>query len=224
MRRLLAAAAAAGLLLAAPAHAQSGSAATPLVGSGSFSTAPELASGTTYADSIRPGEVLYYAVPLTAGQAMEARLELQEQVEDAIVAFAPYDPLRRTAGSPVTAVSGAGTLTTEPAAADSTASAGDEASGPGTWYVAINATTNAQTGAQYDLPFTLVVDVTGDASQAPAATPTPTPTATPEPTPTAAPEASDDDEPALGLVAGVGAAGLVIGGLGGAGLRRRAPR
>ena len=59
------------LLLAAPAAAQAQSA-TPVVGGGSFNTAPLLTPGS-YADTVAAGETVYWKVALAKGQVLSAR-------------------------------------------------------------------------------------------------------------------------------------------------------
>jgi Ca-activated chloride channel family protein len=54
--------------------------ARPVTGSGSFIDAPVLANGV-YTDRIRPGEEVYYRVPVTWGQRLVARLRLPEDKE-----------------------------------------------------------------------------------------------------------------------------------------------
>jgi Ca-activated chloride channel homolog len=69
-RTTIAALAAAALALPAPALAQS--AAKPVVGGGSFNTAPLLAPGT-YSDTVAAGETVYWKVRLAKGQVLQAK-------------------------------------------------------------------------------------------------------------------------------------------------------
>ena len=63
--------AAAALALPAPAPAQGG-AATPVVGGGSFNTAPLLAPGT-YSDTVAAGETVYWKVRIAKGQVLQVK-------------------------------------------------------------------------------------------------------------------------------------------------------
>jgi Ca-activated chloride channel homolog len=58
-------------LLALPAAARSQSAGTPVVGGGSFNTAPLLQAGS-YSDTVAAGETVYYKVHMQKGQILSA--------------------------------------------------------------------------------------------------------------------------------------------------------
>src|SRR5215212_1581126 len=63
--------------------------ATPVVGGGSFNTAPLIGPGT-YRDTLLPGERLFYGVKLAAGQRLQVygQLDAKENViEDAATGF-----------------------------------------------------------------------------------------------------------------------------------------
>ena len=70
-RRMIVAIAAAALALPAPASAQGG-AAKPVVGGGSFNTAPLLAPGT-YSDTVAAGETVYWKVRMAKGQVLQVK-------------------------------------------------------------------------------------------------------------------------------------------------------
>ena len=70
-RMIIVAIAGAALALPAPALAQGG-AATPVVGGGSFNTAPLLAPGT-YSDTVAAGETVYWKVRIAKGQILQVR-------------------------------------------------------------------------------------------------------------------------------------------------------
>ena len=70
-RRMIVAIAGAALALPAPALAQGG-AAKPVVGGGSFNTAPLLAPGT-YSDTVAAGETVYWKVRMAKGQVLQVK-------------------------------------------------------------------------------------------------------------------------------------------------------
>jgi hypothetical protein len=75
MRRALLAAVAASLVLAASASGQTPTETTTTAG-GSFNSAPVLEPGTTYRDSIRLGEELFYGVKLARGQSAKWQIRV----------------------------------------------------------------------------------------------------------------------------------------------------
>src|SRR4051812_50212357 len=75
MTRALALAAALLLALPVAAGAQGAAQGEPVVGGGSFANAPLLEPGS-YRDTILPGERLYYAIRLQAGQQLRVRAKL----------------------------------------------------------------------------------------------------------------------------------------------------
>jgi hypothetical protein len=207
---------------AALALAPATQAATPIAGSGSLNDAPAIEPGE-YSDTILPGEQLFYAVRVEAGQRLAVRAATTVEPEPfrrlvALVRFRPLGPLRepvepdgeddvRGAGSGAAWEAG-------PAAEDSR----DPYLGAGTWYLAVHALWGAA-GAppRAEIPFTFSLEVAGAAGS----TPTPAATATA----TAAPpvRASVDDAVDPAALGAVGMSGLLLGLLGGAvaGRRRR---
>ena len=92
-RRGAMAAALAVLIAAAPAGAQ-----TPIAGGGSFNDAPVLEPGA-YADTLRGGEQLFYAVEPEAGQRVAATVEIEgRSTTSHFMAVALYTALRAEAG------------------------------------------------------------------------------------------------------------------------------
>jgi MYXO-CTERM domain-containing protein len=231
------------LVLAPAARAQD---AAPIVGSGSYTSAPILEPGKLYRDTILPEEWLYYAIPVQAGQSLHVRAttdmdqERMSRLPIAGLSVLTYDPQRSYLfDSPAQDVTGNGTIlssgrpveyVTEPARTFAE-SAGEELEygGPGTWYVAIGAPLTGTIGGappedevpRVEIPIELQVDVEGEPTEPPVPTPTATPTATP--TPKATPRPPEDEESGAPVeVAVAGVAGL-FGGvvLGGIAARRR---
>jgi Ca-activated chloride channel homolog len=230
-------------LLPAAARAQESGARTPVVGGGSFNTAPLLQPGR-YRDTILPDEFLYYGIALKAGQRLHVRARIAssdwESWNASISGFAVNlaTPLRELVTNPVAEdVLGNSNAQLGPVAEENMASQlrwdffgppavplaealeQDVYDGPGVWFLAFNAITAGQHRlAEFPVEFDL--DVEGEA-QAEPPDPTPRPTATPTPGPDDA-SGDDDGGPGLGALAGLGVVGLAAGlVLGGALARRR---
>lgn len=205
------------------ALAPAAQAATPVIGSGSLNDAPVIEPGE-YADTILPGEHLFYAVRVEEGQrlALTASTPLTgERFRDlvALLRFTPLGPLREPVapdGEDDVRTGGAGEVAWEAGPAAEASS--DPYLGPGTWYVGVHALWGGE-GAppKAEIPFTFTLERAGE----PAATPTPAPSATPAREPQARRVVDDEVDPAA--VGAVGMSGLLLGLLGGA-LAARRPR
>jgi hypothetical protein len=79
----------AALLLPASAHAQTPG--KPVVGGGSFNTAPLLAPGT-YADTVAAGETVYWKVKLAKGQILKARATVDVSQIETDYSASDYEP------------------------------------------------------------------------------------------------------------------------------------
>jgi hypothetical protein len=233
------------LVLAPAARAQD---AAPIVGSGSFTSAPIVEPGKLYRDTILPEEWLYYAIPVQAGQALHVRATTdidQERISRlplAGLSVLVYDPQRSFLfEQPARDITGNGTIlsaerpveyVTAPARTFA-ASAGEDLDygGPGTWYLAIGAPLTGTIGGappedevpRVELPIELQVDVEGEPTEPPVPTPTATPTGSP--TPEATPREREDEESGAPVEAAVGGVAGLIGGVvvGGIAARRRRP-
>ena len=239
MRRALVVAAILAVTLAARAHPAPGAARTPVVGGGSFNTAPLVGPGR-YRDTILPGERLFYGIKLAAGQRLRVGGKLGAApgtVVDAAAGFAVgiQTPLREVDVLDLVDqdISGNGTVTT----GDTTdrlefvsvpvltgSAARDEGityRGPGVWYVSLYLISNEQDPPRAEFPVNLDLRVIG------------TPQRDPNPERTAAkpaPEPGESDDgggTSIGTVIAVALAGLALGAaLGGAAAvaaRRRRP-
>jgi hypothetical protein len=199
--------------------------ATPVVGGGSFNTAPLIGPGT-YRDTLLPGERLFYGVKLEAGQRLQVsgQLDAKEHViEDAATGFSVgiQTPLREVDVLDLVDqdITGNGTVTTGspggkiefvsvPVLAGSAArDEGITYRGPGTWFVSLYLISQEQDPPRIELPVNLSVKVIGS----------PQPDPEPEKTPaaaTAAPAAGGGDGggPSIGTILGVGLGALVLGG------------
>jgi hypothetical protein len=229
------------LAAAAPARAQSGGAANPVVGGGSFNAAPLLEPGI-YRDTVLSGEYLYYAIPLEAGQRLHVRariLDMDAETWDrATAAFSInlHTPQREPVGSPVDE-DVAGNGNTDPGSITdanlderlrwdfygprarpfATASGDSVYDGPGTWYVSLHPVRVGKR-PQVELPVELQLEVDGDAvEEEPDARLEPSPA----PAPAATPGDGGDDGPSPLAVVGLGALGLVVGLGAGTALGRR---
>jgi hypothetical protein len=228
---------------AAPARAQTGSDAVPIVGGGSFNAAPLLEPGVTYRDSLLLGEYLYYALPLESGQRLHVRVRVPDveaatwNGEQDAFAINLHTPQRERVSSPVDEdVAGNGN-TDPPGVTDANiderlrwdffgprtepflAAADDRTTyeGPGTWYVSLHSVRANDRTTVAELPVELTLDVEGDAVPE-----EPDPAPTPSPTPEATPTPSDDGDGSSPLaVVGLGALGLVVGLGAGTALGRR---
>jgi Ca-activated chloride channel family protein len=233
MRRAVAVAAAA-LLLALPAAAAAQTAqGEAVVGGGSFANAPLLEPGS-YRDTILPGERLYYAVRLQAGQQLRvrARLDVEPGAIDPEIAdgfsIGMQTPLRevitdtdedRTGNSTVGDVEDRFDVVYPKVLAPSATSDGIGAyMAPGVWYPSLYLIADERKPAKVELPVEFELQVVGDPQ--PDASPEPTPA---KATPTATPEGEDQDGgTSAAAVAGIGLLGLLVGLLGG-GLAARRP-
>jgi hypothetical protein len=236
----------AGTLLAVAAPATPARGQTPIVGAGSFTTAPILEPGTRYRDSILPEEWLYYAIPVQAGQSLHVRVTTDMDVDtftrlpNSSLSVLTYDPQRSFLFErPAQDITDNGTIlsperpieyVTQPARTYAESAGGDlDYGGPGTWYVAIGAPLTGTIGGapprdevrRVEIPIELEVDVVGEPTEPPVPTPTATPTATATPTPRAEPREERSRAPVEAAVGGVASllGGVVIGGI--AARRRR---
>lgn len=222
-------------LAAPPARGQSADRPTPVVGGGTFNTAPRVAPGT-YRDTILPNENLFYAIDVRSGQTLSATLELDgvdERTYDlstvSTVRVQLHGPLRDADPNftgfattlrmfPIEAVS-------EPAQTLAGSVGAGRYTGPGRWYVSVSA--GADEDARIELPFALRLTVAGDPVEEPRTATTQT---APPPARTEAGDgASGDDDSSdggarTGAVAGIGAGGLVAGAAAGLLLARRRRR
>jgi hypothetical protein len=224
--------------LAPPAGAQEAAAdRTPLVGGGSFLTAPVIETGE-YSDTLLPAERLYYAVKLEAGQRLRVGAELDVDAgkyDDYASGFSlgVQTPLREVdvLGAVDEDITGNSSVTTDfderleyvTPPVLSRSAAFDEVGvyrGPGTWYVSLFLTTTDDRPRRIEFPVRLDVEVIGEPQ--PETEPEPTPASTPEPTPE---QGSEDGGggTSLGAILGLGLLGLVVGLAGGAVLGRRSP-
>ena len=216
------------LVAAAPAMAQE---ATPVVGAGSFTSAPILEPGT-YRDTVLPEEYLYYGVRVAAGQRLRVTLDAgldPRELADLGLAFVQvnlHGPDRAMlfglSGRESTAGSGAEPvdIATNPAdtieEARTSTSSGWE--GPGVYFIAVYAVfVGSGELTKAEIPITFTVALEGQAQSEP--TPTPSPTLTPRAT--AAPPEPDAQDSTPMAAAGAGVAGLLAGVVGGIALRRR---
>jgi hypothetical protein len=199
--------------------------ATPVVGGGSFNTAPLVGPGR-YRDTILPGERLFYGIKLAAGQRLRVSGQLDasdDVIDDAAAGFSVglQTPLREVDVLDLVDedIAGNGTVTTGspsdriefvsvPAMTGSAArDEGINYRGPGVWYVSLYLISEEQHPPRVEFPVNMELRVIGD----------PQPDPEPEKTPakaTAAPAGggSDDGGASFGAVLGVGLAGLAVGG------------
>ena len=185
VRRALAIMGAASLLgCPAPAAAQdAGGDPQPLVGGGSFNSAPLVEAGT-YEDTLLAGETLFYAVALAEGQRLEFEAVVDisgserlsggiPRAASGLVIVDVYSPLRqafadtRELGSSdledevVTATTKSPTVVSAEQAQSEDRDF-DPYQGPGTYYVGINLSEGVfDLGALVELPMTLRFEVTG---------------------------------------------------------------
>jgi Ca-activated chloride channel family protein len=232
VRRFLLVALVLAMLPAAAAQAQ-GTDRKPAVGGGSYNDAPLLAPGS-YRDTIQPGERVFYAFDVKAGQRLHVRAVLPGDgglIPGAdVFALGIETPLREVALSAAAEdVSGNGTFVTKtdtpmeyrtaPAptfAASDDSVRFDEYRGPGTYFVSLDLQTSNAEPLPIENEVELDVSLEG--------TPQPEPTPERTPAPTATPGSAAEER------GGSWAGGLVIAGLAGllAGLAlaavRRLPR
>jgi hypothetical protein len=227
------------LLCAAPAAARADTY-TPVVGAGSFNSAPILAPGS-YRDTVLPEEYLYYAVRLQPGQRLhvsaasetDARTLLDLGVTFIKVNVASPDRtqiLSDIDGTQEFAGDGddpADFTTPEVAKiADQSESPTESWTGPGVYFVSVYAIYRGSDPQppKAEIPFHFTLQVEGTAI--PEASPTATATAKPKATATATPTPEVEAEgggTSAGVAAGLGIGGLLIGALGGLALTRRGP-
>jgi len=195
------------------------------VGGGSFNAAETLGPGT-YRDTLLTREFLYYAVDLQPGQRLHvtARADTDAQTFDDttdVININAFGPLRNQLLSSKASITRPGEtaeLTTEPAGQDEVADGGTPQPGPGRYYVALFSDwLRTYEPPKAELPITFTIAVEGEGG----ATATPTPSPSPTPTPTPAPAVQDEGGTSAALLGGAAVAGLLVGGLGAAGLRRR---
>jgi Ca-activated chloride channel family protein len=199
--------------LAAPA-----SAATPVVGGGSFNAASLLRPGS-YRDTILPTEYLYYAIRVEPGQ----RLRVTANADLPIDSFLGTGLTDITASihSPTRDIPDEGDVTGnfrvqgEPALDITSPAAGSEpdteVSGPwpgaGVYFVSFYAiyVGQRQPPPRAEIPFHFTLSVEGQAQSTPTPSPSPRATSTPTPAPAA------KSGPGTGVAAIVGAAALLVG-------------
>ncbi|MEA2481696.1 MAG: Ca-activated chloride channel [Thermoleophilaceae bacterium] len=214
------------LAIAGPAGAQ-GSVGTPVVGGGSFNTAPILGPGT-YRDTILPAEYLYYGFKLEAGQQLhiKASTDIDHSEVNAMgvlyVSVNIHTPTRVTdvnsnqPGDNKSALQTGGdnyqlAISSEVVRPDQDAGSTGTWPGAGVYYLAVH---TAYTGDRFppprsEIPFTFTATIDGQAKPSTTDTPTPTPTA--KATPAAPPRATASDGPPAALAAGFGVGGILIG-------------
>jgi Ca-activated chloride channel family protein len=219
------------LVMAAPAAAQDDY--QPVVGGGSFNSAPILEPGR-FRDTLLPTEYLYYAFRLEPGQRLHVTANADMAIEDfqriaTDITTSFHSPTRSDyISTPDYDVRGNFRVEGEPPLdiTGPTATAEEDTEvhgpwyGPGVYYVSFYAIyAGAGDPPRAEIPFHFDVEVQGTAQSTPTPSPTPSPTATPTATPE--PVAPDEDgvEPAVAAAFGVG--GLLIGVIGGIALRRR---
>jgi Ca-activated chloride channel homolog len=219
-RRVLPLAVVLALLPAATAQAQ-GTDRKPAVGGGSYNDAPLLEPGS-YRDTIQPGERVFYAFEVKAGQRLHVRAVLPGAgglIPGAdVFALGIETPLREVAlAAAAEDLSGNGTFVTKTdtpieyrtAPAPSFAASDDpvrfeEYRGPGTYFVSLD----LQTSNPDPLPIENEVELDVSVEGTPQAEPTPQ--RTPAATATPPPAEGRGGEWAAGLVI-AGVAGLLVG-------------
>ena len=223
-------------LLAPAARAQD---ATPVVGGGSFNTAPLIGAGS-YRDTLLPGERLFYGVKLGAGQRLRVSGRLDpagDPFGNETVGFSVgmQTPLREVDVLDLVDqdIAGNGTVTlgsyrekiefvSTPVMTASAARADSGPyRGPGTWYVSLYLSSTEQDPPKIEVPVDMKLQVIGD----------PQPDPSPEPTVAkATPAPADNDSgggTSLGAILAVGLGGLAVGaalGVAAAALTRRRRR
>jgi Ca-activated chloride channel homolog len=226
------------LVLAAPALAQDRGA--PVVGGGSFNSAPILDPGRFH-DTILPGEYLYYGFRVAAGQRLRVELTHPDienaDVRDLGVIYLSgniHTPTRTVGFGATTGGDNAfisfGDFETKPLIVTSgEAEAAEDDGKDGVWksagvyYLALHAVWSGNgTRPKAEIPFTFAAELLGTAL--PNATPsaTPTPTATPTAKAAPAPEPAEDDGPGPAVAAIGGVGGILLGAV--AGVARRGRR
>jgi Ca-activated chloride channel family protein len=225
----------AALLGTAPAAAQTGDY-TPVVGGGSFNSAPILEPGR-YRDTVLPEEYLYYGVRVQAGQRLHIVGNVELPAGYLLDLGVPFVAINVEAPDRTILVADGKTnmdaedlkradFTAPSATTGAAAVRSSEVSwtGPGVYYVSVYAPFSSSGDVpKVELPFHFELAVEGAAvpepASTPVATPTPRATASARPTPAATPAAGGGAS--AGVVAGFGVGALLIGALGGVVLRRR---
>ena len=233
MKRVAVAALAGALLLAAPARAQQ--VYTPVVGAGSFNSAPILEPGS-YSDTVEPAEYLYYAIRVGAGQRLRLSGGTGDGPSDllhmgvAAVYLTIHSPTRMDVsafsnGDAEGDLGAPGGMTFESPTVQASGDSDTDGpwTGPGVYFLSVQA---VYRGSQLDppraeIPFHFTVSLVGAVQPTPTPTPvrTATPTATASPTP--APSGTGNGGGHAAAAAGAGVAGLLLGVIAGIALRRR---
>ena len=236
MRRALALAVVLTAWLAPTARAQD--AGTPVVGGGSFNSAPVLEPGT-YRDTILPTEYLYYGFRLAAGQRLDVTVTLPDIEPESVrsmgviwLAGNIHTPTRTetdvfASRDDAIGFAGTGPNETLSVSSDDVSPEQDNSDrgawrGAGVYYLALHAVVGQGTTdpVRAEIPLTFRAEVVGEAQANTTPTPTPTPTSTA--TPAAAPAEPDDSGPPAALAAVAGVGGILIGVI--AGIARRGRR
>jgi Ca-activated chloride channel homolog len=216
----------------------------PVVGGGSFATAPVLESGI-YRDTLLPAERLFYGVRIEPGQQLRVRAMMLEDDQDDY-AYDSFGVGIETALREVEVLNdverdlaGHGTIhdgekgnpiefVTPPAKTIGVGLDDDSTyRGPGVWYVSLYLPTQDAKPRRVEFPVSLELEVIGEPQEDPAPDPTPEPERTPAPEPAAgaggdADDRNGDDGGApVAAAMGVGGAALVAGFAAGSLLARR---
>jgi hypothetical protein len=238
MRRIALAAVGLALAIAAPARAQD-TGGTPVVGGGSFNTAPTLTPGT-YRDTILPAEYLYYGFKLEAGQQLHVTADTDIDAADVNAMGVLYlslnihtpsrvsNPNSNQPGDNKSALQTGGDNTRLAISSDVVRPDQDNGAsglwpGAGIYYLAVH---TSYTGDRFppprsEIPFTFTATIDGQAEPSTTDTPTPAPTAARTALPSAGAHDVDEDGPSAALAAGFGVGGILIGVVAGIARRRR---
>ena len=224
------------LALAGPAQAQQG---TPVVGGGSFNTAPVLGPGT-FRDTILPAEYLYYGFKLEAGQQLHIKAEPDIAQSDIAAMGVLYvslnihtptrvaDILSQQPGDKKQALQTGGddphlAISSDVARPDQDNAASGNWRGAGIYYLAVHTSYTGRRSPppRSEIPFTFTATIDGQAKPSTTETPTPTPSAARTATPSARARDIDEDGPSAALAAGFGVGGILIGVVAGIARRQR---
>lgn len=206
------------LTFAAAAHAQAG---TPVVGGGSFNTAPALKPGK-YADTVAAGETVYWKVALQKGQVLRVKATVDTSGIEDDVTKADYlegldnleysleldTPLRESVGevadwragsTELHGDSGAGAKTGEVTSPRvfgyeqllGTDYSEDKFPGPGNWYVALSAADSEIYPAEIPAELPVELEVSIDGTPEPSSANFAAKLPGPTPEPTAEPTTSE---------------------------------
>jgi hypothetical protein len=198
----------------------------PVVGGGSFATAPLLESGR-YRDTLLPAERLFYGVRLEPGQQLRVRAAMLED-DDEDYAYDSFGVGIETPAREVEVLdvverdlAGNGTIIdgdrgdaiefVTPSVETLSTGLDDFTSygGPGVWYVSLYLPTSDEEPRRREFPVALELEVMGEAQEDPS--PDPTPGAERTPTPSPGGGRADDDSPPVVAAIGVGGAGVLAG-------------